>query len=48
MADPVAAAIARIEARHARFVQADRLNRVVVRQRRELAAENQPKTEPKD
>jgi len=39
MADLIAAALARIETRHARFVKTDRLNQVVARQRRELAAE---------
>ncbi len=36
------AALARIETRHARFAAADRLNRVIARQRRELAAEAKP------
>jgi len=35
----LAAALARIEARHAQAVAADRLNQVIARQRRELVAE---------
>jgi len=31
--------LARIEARHARFAATERLNQIVTRQRRELAAE---------
>jgi hypothetical protein len=45
MADLITTALARIEIRQARFVQTGRLNQVIARQRRELAAEAQPKKE---
>jgi len=48
MADLIAAALTRIEARHARFVEARVVAQVIARQRRELVAEIQPKTQRED